>query len=56
VNEKEVPGLALLARLVRAKGSKAYDTFTVPGGRKQQVVSTAGKNGPKADWRQSPVA
>jgi len=40
LNETKVPGACVTGPLVRAKGYKGRDTFTVPEGRKQQVVST----------------
>ena len=54
LNETKVPGACVTGPLVRAKGYKGRDTFTVPEGRKQQVVSTKVKNGANADWCQSP--
>jgi hypothetical protein len=47
VNEMEVPDACVTGPLVRAKADKSRDTFTIPEGRKQQVVSTLGKNWPK---------
>jgi hypothetical protein len=47
VNEIGVPDACVTGPLVRAKGDKGRDTFTIPEGRKQQVVSTLGKNWPK---------
>src|SRR5262245_23738859 len=46
LNETGVPGARVADPLVRAKALKGRDTFTVPDGRKRQVVSTCDNGGP----------
>src|SRR5262245_413171 len=55
LNETGVPGLALLTRR-SGKGYESRDTFTIPEGRKRQVVSTSQTHGLTRAHCQSPVA
>jgi hypothetical protein len=45
LNETKIylPEACITGPLVRAKGDKGRDTFTIPEGRKRQVVSTEQK-------------
>jgi hypothetical protein len=49
-----VPDACVTDPLVWAKGDKGRDTFTIPKGRKQQVVSTLRQNDPDANFCQLP--